>query len=256
MAHDGTRFAAALVAVLAIGIVPFVASGEPAGAQAAPVRVRVSTTPARPAAGEQVEVRVRAANCAGEGIIEGVRAEVFVLGDDTSTASAALVGRGTATTSLWFRATAAIELEAPPKGWYGVRVLCGSFRPPRGALPGTTFAIGAEDTRTARALADSVPAGGTVRVEGGGCSGPAVEYEVARGAVSTAAFQPAGSIPTAPDGTWSGDVVVPPSMPAGPATVRVRCLVEGIDGTRVELRYDEVPTITVVEATTAPAGEG
>ncbi len=216
----------------------------------------MSSTPARPAADQPVSVKVRAANCAGEGTTEGVRAEVFVLGDDTSTASAALLGRATATTSMWFRATATVQIDAAPKGWYGVRVLCGSFRPARGALPGTTFAVGAEAVRTARAATDSVTAGGTVRVEGDGCSGPAVEYEVARGAVSTAAFQPAGSIPTTPDGTWSGDVTVPPQLPAGPATVRVRCLVEGIDGTQVELRYDEVPTITVVAAPTTPAGEG
>jgi hypothetical protein len=42
-------------------------------------------------------------------------------------------------------------------------------------------------------------------------------------------------------------------MPAGPATVRVRCVVEGIDGTSVELGYDEVPTVTVLAAT-PPAG--
>jgi hypothetical protein len=238
---------ALLVAVATIFVVP--ASSPPAAAQATPLSIRVSTRPASPEPTDDVTVKVRIEHCpAGD-----VEVEVYLTGDDGASQTSALMGRSAAVTSLWFRSTALVQLHDAAAGWYGVRVVCTGVRPPRGPLPGTTFAVGAGTQRSARLSGTTVAAGGSLQMDGDRCVGPRVEYEVGPQTLVQHGFRTSGEILTRPDGTWSGDVQFPAGSAPGPTQVRVRCVVDGIDGTSAGVLYDEMPAVTVLPAT-APAG--
>jgi hypothetical protein len=222
----------------------------PADAQAVPVTIRVATRPPTPKALSDVIVRIRIGHCPpGE-----VTTEVFLTADDGVTRSSTLVATEPAVTSLWFRATARPQLRRAAAGTYGVRVACGEFRPPRGPIMNTTFRVGTGTDTTARLSAPSVAPGAALTLTGGACAGARVDYEVALPTLTASGFQASGSIPTAADGTWSGPVQFPATLRPGPVEVEARCVVEGLDGTSVAVRYDRLPTVTVEGGAASTSG--
>ena len=237
-----------LAAAAVLTLLPATATSS--AAQARTVRVNVSTRPARPVGGDDVTVRVRIRGCEPG----PVQAEVYLLSDDGLTQDPVRMADAAAVTSLWFRSNARVQLPAAAEGWYGVRVVCGNFRPTRGPLPNTTFAVGASSDRTWRLSATAVPQGGSLRIEGTSCRGPRAEFQIRQPGLVEAGFQASGQFVPDASGNWSGDVEFPASLPPGPVEVRARCVVANDDGDEGNVPYLGLITVTVLRAETTTGG--
>lgn len=202
-----------LVAVLLLVL----AGAVPAGAQAAPVTVSVRIDPEVPEPGADVTVGIRVRNCPPG----SVRVEVFLTSNDGVVESAALVERQEIASTLFFRARTAILLSDASAGWYGVRALCGGFRPPRRPLANTRFAVGPTSSVPFTVDGSEVPSGATLGVRGTGCAGGTVELDASQPSLSAGPFGADVEVAPAFDGSWAGDV--PFAMPPGPGQVRARC---------------------------------
>ena len=238
--------------VLAFLLVPVIVTTEPsAGAQSQLVLVTVRTRPALPQPGDDVTVAIRISGCPpGD-----AQVELYLTTDDGATASAALMARSPAITSLVFRAHANVVMPNAIEGWYGVRVVCGAFRPARRPMANTTFAVGANPTKQSRLVGTSVQARGTISMVGNGCPGPTVEYAVSQVELHDGPFVVAGTIPVGADGNWSGDVRIPDSIVPGSAQVKRRCVLQNQRGQTVTIDYPPGPDLLVTPApppTTAP----
>ncbi|HKY15512.1 MAG TPA: hypothetical protein VJM33_11360, partial [Microthrixaceae bacterium] len=115
-----------------------------AAAQAELVTVSVRTSPEIAEPGDDVTVQVRATGCPPGGSI----VEVYLTSSDTASVAAALMAREEPPSTLFFRVYAEIELPNAVEGWYGVRVVCGQFRPERKPMANTTFRVGANPTKS------------------------------------------------------------------------------------------------------------
>lgn len=237
-----------LAAVAVLTVLPATATSS--AAQARTVRVDVSTRPARPVGGDDVTVRIRIRGCEPG----PVQAEVYLLSDDGLSQNPVRMADAAAVTSLWFRSNARIQLPAAADGWYGVRVICGNFRPPRGPLPNTTFAVGADAQRTWRLSAAAVPQGGSLRVEGTSCRGPRAELQIREPGLVEAGFQSSAQYVPDAAGNWSGDVTFPAALPLGPIEVRARCVVTNGEGDEGYVPYLGLTTVTVLRAETTTGG--
>ncbi len=221
-----------------------VSTDLPAGAQSQQVLVTVRTSPALPAANTDVTVSIRITGCPPS----DAQVEIYLTTDDGATSSAALMERSAAVTSLVFRAHAKIVLTKAVEGWYGVRVVCGSFRPARRPMANTTFAVGPNPTKESRVIGTTVAARGTIRIEGDGCPGTAVEYAVDQVELHDGPFVVAGTIPVAADGSWGGDVTLPDFVVPGSVEIKRRCVLKNQRGETISITYPSGDDITVTPA--------
>lgn len=239
-----TRLGVIIVCSVLIVLLTTTTMAPVASAQAEIVRVVVRVQPESPAPGDDVSVNVRVRGCP-----PGVaRVEAYLSTNDGASQSAALMGRAPLITTMFFQSHAAIALPKAIEGWYGVRVVCGSFQPPRVSLPNTTFAVGAKPDKTSRLIGTSVIQGATLRLEGNGCPGTKVEYQVAKPGLHAGGFSADGSIVTTADGTWGGDITFPATLSPGAAEVRSRCVLTNRYGEVVTINYGGQSPVTVLRA--------
>ena len=239
----------AALALLALVSLLVVAGPEPADAQSRLVLVSVHTEPALPQPGQDVTAKIRINGCPpGDALVE-----IYLTTDDGVSSDAALMARKPAITSLVFRAHADVVLTNAVEGWYGVRVVCGSFRPERKPMANTSFAVGARPTKESTVAGSSVAVGGSLRVEGTGCAGTTVEYQVAQATLTPRPFEATGTFPVAADGSWGGDATFPPSITPGSATIRRRCVLQNQLGETVTINYRGGEQIMVLAAPTTVA---
>jgi hypothetical protein len=225
------------VAALALAVIATAAfvltSSSPGSAQAAFVNASVRTDPPLPQPGQDVSVSVRVTGCPpGDTDVQ-----ILLAADAPGGVDGALMADAPARTSLLWRTKARIELTDAVQGWYGVRIQCGSYRPPQTAMANTAFAVGADPVATMSLSARSVNQGGSVTLSGDGCPGPSVDYEIAPRATVGEVFIATASIPTQADGTWSGQVPVPTQLDPGPVLVRARCVEVNQLGLTVYVSY-------------------
>lgn len=242
------RYLLAIVAVGALSAGSVLTSSTPAHGQANLVTVLVRTDPPLPDAGDDVTVAVRIAGCP-PGVTD---AEAYLSSDDGVTATATLMARAQARTSLLWRTRAIIELPDALEGWYGVRVVCGSFRPARGPMANTYFLVGTDPTKEIRLGGTEVVEGGTLPLSGTGCPGSAVEYSITQAEVRLGPFIPQGRIPVNPDGTWSAEIEFPEALLPGPAEVRARCLFRNSLDLEVEINYGGSIPVRILRAPPPP----
>jgi len=217
-----------------------------ADAQARLVNASVRTFPARPEPGDDVTVVVGVTGCPSG----PVTTEIYLTTSDGATQAATLMTRAAATTNLLLRTRAVLELPDAIEGWYGARVLCGNFRPPKSAMTNTLFAVGSKPTKESTLGGQRVALGGSLPFSGNGCPGSEVEYDISEGARWPGPFVADGTIPVAPDGTWSTQLVFPATLNPGPASVRARCLVANQFDETVYVYYGGM---TEVEVERGPA---
>lgn len=215
---------AALVALTAglAAAVPGVLLTPPSrgAAQAEFVVVSTRTTPELPQAGDDVTVSVRARGCPPG----GARVEVYLRTDDGASASDALMLREEVGSTLFFRVIEELELPAARTGWYGVRVVCGQFRPERGPMPNTWFVVGEPGPLPVTVTPTAVVPGQSVRLQGEGCDGGTLEYGTSRDERRTA-FVASGGLPVSAAGTFDGTISVDEATTPGPLLLRLRCTV-------------------------------
>lgn len=232
-----------LVTLLAVGLLgALTTSTIGAGAQARPVTALVHTFPNRPEPGDDVVVRVDVTGCPPG----PVTVELYLGTDDGASRYSTLMGRTAASTNLLARTHAVMALPRALRGWYGARVLCGSFRPPREPMTNTLFAVGPTPPPAATLSGTTVARGETLRYSGTGCAGTLVEYALTTGHRTPGAFEVEGTVAVGPDGAWSTDVLFPLDFPAGPVTVRARCVGANLLG---EPAYVYEPRSMVVRVT-------
>jgi len=230
--------AAIICALLILG------SATPSDAQSSRVLVSVRTEPVLPQPGDDVSVRIRITGCPpGDAV-----AEIYLTTDDGTASTSAVMARSPAITSLVFRGHADLVLKKAIEGWYGVRVVCGTFRPERKPMANTSFAVGAKPTKESRVVGTSVTVGGSIRLEGDGCPGSKVEYQIVSTGLHVGAFLPTGELPVAPDGTWGGDVTMPSGVGPGSAQIRRRCVLKNQLGDTVTINYGDSSEISVLRS--------
>lgn len=239
------RLAAAAIAVVSVLAVP-AASDLPAAAQARLVNASVRTFPARPDPGADVTVVVSVAGCPPG----PVTAEIYLTTSDGATQAASLMTRAPAVTNLVRRTKAVLQLPDAIEGWYGARILCGNFRPPKVAMTNTLFAVGSKPTKESNLAGDRVAAGGSLTFSGTGCPGPTVEYDISSGARWPGPFTADGSIDVGPDGSWATDLRFPADLNPGPASVRARCVLTNQYDETIHVYYGGM---TELEVERAPA---
>jgi hypothetical protein len=234
-----------VIAALATAVA-VVNAAAPAGAQAQLVSASVNITPAIPDPGDDVTVAVRATGCPpGNALMQ-----VYLTASDGATVSAALMAEQEARSTLFFRAKAEIELPDALEGWYGVRVVCGQFRPEREPMANTQFRVGANPTKEMRVLVDEVEDGGVIPVEGNGCPGHRVELDMRQSGLRRSAFLTRGEVDVDPegDGTWGSLVAMPADLNVGKAEVRGRCVIINEFGDSAYINYGGIVEITIVAA--------
>ncbi|HNI35025.1 MAG TPA: hypothetical protein PLV93_06465, partial [Microthrixaceae bacterium] len=123
------RRAAAAAATLVLAAATAGATAPPAAGQARLVNALVRTLPERPEPGDDVTVIVGVDGCP----VGAVTVELYLTSSDGATQAATLMARAAATTNLLRRTRSVVDLPVALEGWYGVRVLCGNFRPPKEA---------------------------------------------------------------------------------------------------------------------------
>lgn len=221
----------------------FLGSATPSAAQSNRVLVSVRTEPVLPQPGVDVSVKIRITGCPpGEALTE-----VYLTTDDGTASTSAVMARSPAITSLVFRAHADLVLKKAIEGWYGVRVVCGTFRPERKPMANTSFAVGAKPTKESRVVGTSVTVGGSIRLEGDGCPGTKVEYQIVSTGLRVGPFVATGELPVAADGTWGGDVPMPPAIGPGSAEIRRRCVLKNQLGDTVTINYGDNSEISVLQ---------
>lgn len=207
-------------------------------AQARPVLVAVVTSPARPDASAAFTARATIDGCPPG----GVRAELFR--DGSLGVDSLLVARTDGVSGAFWRANVSLTLAVPLPGWYGVRVVCGNFSPDREPMPNTRFLVDPGGSFEATAGAAVASRGAIVAVSGAGCQGPTVEYQLAP-ADSVGPFSPQGEVPVGIDGTWSGEVPIPPDARTGANVIRLRCIAGTAFGEQGPVDYPVTPPVDV-----------
>lgn len=241
--------AALIVAITGLTGIESLSRTPSAAAQSNLVQTVTRVRPVAPTPGDDIEVEVRITGCT-----ERARAELYLTTDDGASQGATIMSAALSSTTLLYRTVATLRLSEAIEGWYGVRVVCGQYRPERGALPNTEFAVGAAADKASRIPITTATEGEPFRVEGTGCSGSAVEVDISQTGLKAAPFAADATLPTAADGTWGGDVVVPIEMSPGQGEVRSRCVVTLPGGRSVTVPYGGITEMTILRApeTTLP----
>ena len=221
----------------------------PADAQAARVHVSVRTSPALPAPGDDVAARVSISGCPPGGAL----IETFLTFDDGASQTSVRVARTAAQSSLLFSSNTVVQLHAAIEGWYGVRVICGDFRPARAPMTNSLFLVGATSTKTALVSTPNVVQGATFGYHGTGCKGARIEYSMYQVERNATPFTITGTIPVQADGTWLANLAVPSNLKPGPARIRARCVNELASGDKAYVYYSPDQDVTVVAAGAPPA---
>lgn len=224
----------AVVAALAAVLVGVTSAATPVSAQARNVLVAVRTTPALPRPGDDVTARVTIDGCPPGGVV----VETYLHTTDGITPADTLMTRVNSQSSVLWRTRVDAAINGAFAGWYGIRVICGAFRPPKEPMANTWFAVGAGVERPSNLLAPTVAAGATLRYQGSGCPGPSVEYQLYQGGRRTLPWDTTATIPTDPGGTWGADVAFPATLDPGEALVRARCVVSSPFGQTTYVYYD------------------
>lgn len=240
---------AVTLAVIASVGTAVVGNVAPVSAQARLVNALVRTFPARPAPGDDVTVVVGVTGCP----TGPVTVEIYLTTSDGASQTSTLMARAAATTNLVFRTRAVLLLPAAVQGWYGARVLCGTFRPPKVPMTNTLFAVGAKHTNESTLGAESVAPGGSVPFSGTGCPGSKVEYDISQGAGWPGAFVADGTIPVNPDGTWLANLAFPTEITPGPALVRARCVLTNRYDDTIYVYYGDTTELQVERPPAAAA---
>ncbi|HPB45363.1 MAG TPA: hypothetical protein PLP95_05870 [Microthrixaceae bacterium] len=214
-AHRRRRLAAVLTAAICAASVP---AATPASAQAVPVSVVVRTSPERPVPGDDVDVLVTVEGCP----VGPITAEVYLETADGAKRSAVRIARAAVDTSVTMRSTGAVRLPDAFEGWYGVRVLCGTFRPPRRSMTATLFHVRSSEAMTLQApevqsLSDAFT------MSGQRCPGGTVEWMVNSGFGGTTPFDPDGTVLVDDSGTWTVNAPWPEAITLGPMRASARC---------------------------------
>ncbi|MEZ5321659.1 MAG: hypothetical protein R2698_06250 [Microthrixaceae bacterium] len=123
--------------LVAVGATPAIAS-----AQARNLTVIVRTYPDEPRANETVHAFVNISGCP-PGDVTAELYYVPAVGFDGTDGEvpATMINRAAAVTTLLYRTKAVISAEHAAAGWYGIRALCGTFRPPREPMTNTWFEV-------------------------------------------------------------------------------------------------------------------
>ncbi len=235
--------AAIALAVIAMAVIVTIAGSAPTDAQSRPVNVEIAVSPDRPRPGDDVTVEVYVIGCPPAAF----DVEAYLVSSDGSTQSAALMARTTARPTLLWGSRATVVIPDALEGWYGIRVQCGSFRPPRLPMSNTTFSVGSNVTKQSTTDVREVPVGGTFNYLGNGCPGSIVDYDVTQTERRQTAFEADGSFDVEQDGTWGGEVTLDDAIIAGSADIRARCSVVNQYGEIVYLYYVLTGGFTVVE---------
>jgi len=241
----------ALVFALIIAVAPLpaagtgaVASNPTAGAQARLVNAIVHTSPERPDPGDDITVEVGVTGCPSG----PVTVEIYLTTDDGAERSATLITRASARTTLLFRVKARLDLPAAIEGWYGTRVLCGTYRPPRDPMANTLFSVGIPSSKQLVLSSDEVAKAATVVLRGTGCpsgNGATVEYDVTAAAAASSAFAADGTVEVQPDGTWTADVAMPAEIVTASSVIRARCITLTEDAVPAYVYYEDPAPFTV-----------
>lgn len=242
--HVGARTRAVLVAALLTAGLAVAVLGGPtdAGAEARPVLVSVIPEPELPVAGEDVTARVRITGC-----IPGTPdVELYLTTDDGEFETSTLMAETTAKTSLLWEQRAELTIPAAFEGWYGARVRCGTFDPPTGAMPGTSFRVDSAVDNTPVVAEDELTVGGTLTLSGIDCAGPRVEYDVQQNGLRSAPFTVEDEFPVNADGTWGGTVELEQTINAGSVRVLSRCVATNQYGNEVYVYFPPVVEVPVV----------
>jgi hypothetical protein len=225
------------VAVAAVLLATAVAVWSPhAGAQAEPVTVSTRTTPEFPKAGDDVTVRVRANGCPpGNAIVE-----TYIVSSDDTKRSAALITSGEYPTTLFFQLSADVQLPHAIEGWYGVRIVCGQYRPAREPITNTYFRVATDPAKKMVLLTTQLHRGGQLSASGTGCPGTAVELGLSQSPIRALNFKSNGSLLVKPDGSWAGSISVSPALAIGRTLLRTRCTLTTAGGDPVWINYDDM----------------
>jgi hypothetical protein len=215
------------------------------GAQAQLVTVSSRTDPEFPKAGDDVKVIVRADGCPpGNAVVE-----TYLVSSDDTTRSTARITRQEFPSTLFFQLDAEVQLHDALEGWYGVRVVCGQYRPPREPITNTYFRIAPDSAKSMNALAPQVKIGGSLPVTGTRCPpGSQVEVGFTQSPIRAAPFSPQATLNVNADGSWIGSIPFSGIVSPGRARVRARCTLTTPLGDVIWINYDDEVFVDVVPA--------
>ena len=232
-----------LISVVAFLLAAGVATwSPPAGAQAEAVTVSTRTTPDFPKAGDDVTVRVRANGCPpGNALVE-----TYLVSSDETSRSTALITQDEYPTTLFFQLSAEVKLPHALEGWYGVRIVCGQYRPAREPIPNTYFRVAADPAKKMTALATQAHRGGALNVTGTSCPGTTVDIGFSQSPIRAVNFKSSAQLQVNPDGSWIGPATVPGDLALGRTLVRARCSLTTAGGDAIWINYDDDVVVDVL----------
>jgi hypothetical protein len=227
---------ATMATVLATG-------APPSGAQAQLVTVSTRTDPEFPKAGDDVKVIVRADGCPpGNAVVE-----TYLVSSDDTTRSTARITRQEFPSTLFFQLDADVKLPKALEGWYGVRVVCGQYRPPREPITNTYFRVAPDAAKSMTALAPQVKIGASLPVTGTRCpAGSKVDVGFTQSPIRAAIFTPQATLNVNPDGSWFGSIPFTGTVSPGRARVRARCTLTTPLGDLIWINYDDEVFVDVL----------
>lgn len=214
----------------------------PAAAQSQPVLVTVRSAPPRPEPGDDVTITASIEGCP----VGPVTAEAYLETSNGTEREAVLVTRTAAVTDVLLRTVATLELPDAVEGWYGVRVLCGSYRPPRRSLANTLTHVRPTEPSTFDVEGDVVSLSTPPTLAGTGCFNGVVQYMYQNGFAAPTRFEEHGTIAPSTAGVWRGQAPVPEGIFPGPVMVRARCVVGADTATPRTFYYPIVRDLTAV----------
>lgn len=237
--RSGRRATHVVLTMLTIALVAVSITTElPVAAQARAVTAVVHTSPPEPQPGDDVAVEVTVDGCP----VGPATVEIYLTTSDGRTQQSELMTRRPARTTLLWRTRASLELGSALAGWYGVRIICGSFRPLKEPMTNTLFAVGASVRHHAEL---EVTSPSSVRVTGDRCTGTSMEYVIVDALRGRGSFEPDGSIPVSSDGSWSGDVAVDDGVEPGAIALRLRCVSTNAYDRPVYVYFDRTNEVVV-----------
>jgi hypothetical protein len=213
-----------------------------AGAQAEQVTVSTRTTPDFPKAGDDVTVRVRANGCPpGNAVVE-----TYLVSSDDTTSSTALITHDEDPTTLFFQLSAEVHLPHALEGWYGVRIVCGQYRPAREPIPNTYFRVAPDPAKHLVVLATQAHRGGPLAVSGTACPGTTAEIGFSQSPIHAENFKASANLLVTPNDTWGGTITIPDNVLLGRTKVRARCTLTTAGGDTIWINYDDDVYIDVL----------
>lgn len=217
-----------------------------AHAQARAVGVTSRVFPQDPQPGQDLRISVAVSACpVGPAIIEA-----YLTFGQSSARSVALMAKGRADETLGGLHRGELFIPKAFEGWYGIRVVCGTFVPDQVPMANTLFGVGKQTERTARTNSPVVTDGGSLTLEGVGCPGATVEWDIDKTGFSQAPFQTEGVVPVGTDQKWSTTLNFDKNLGLGKTEVRARCVLVNQYGTNVYVYYGDRIDVEIVAGPT------